>query len=197
MYRPDSLRPLKRYLDYDRTWAMFWHLKKNPERIRPAAVPEHLLEFQPKRSFKLPRVKSNVMSTMEHIIHIFIGDWKRASRDINIAIRTTCTSLAKRCDNDDPKTAYRHILALIDAGWLRAKVHVRSGIQLLINPEIFVFSGTTTTVAATPKPAPSVAPVAPAGPVVAASSGMASLLALAAKFTAPTSSAFLKNPTRA
>ena len=197
MHRPDSLQQLKQTIDYAKTWSRLYWLWNNPERIRPDALPEHLASMQSVRSFKLPQLKGNVRHTLWEIMTIFFADWRRAQRSINVAIRTTCTSLAKRCSNRDPKTAYRHILTLIEAGFLRAKVQVRSGIQLLINPDLLVFDGTSVRVAPTPKPAPSVAPAAPVAATMAASSGLASLLALAAKFTAPVPPAFLKTPTRA
>lgn len=196
MHRPDSLQ-LKARLDFDKTWTRLYRLWNNPASIRPAALPEHLESTRPAYSFKLPQLRGNVRHTMWEIMAIFMADWRRSARAITTGIRTTCTSLAKRCSNRDPKTAYRHILTLIEHGFLRAKVHVRSGLQLLINPAVLVFDAAAAAVAPAPQPAPSVAPAAPQAPTSAPAPGLASLLALAAQFTAPALPAFLKNSTRA
>ncbi|WP_400194076.1 hypothetical protein [Hymenobacter sp. B81] len=184
MYRPDSL---KLRIDYTATWTRLKRLFKNPEPIRPAAVPAHLAALEaPRPKFKLPRLKGNVVHTMKEIINIFLADWRRSTRAINLAIRTTRTSLAKRCDNADPKTAYRHILALIEHGFLRGKAQVRGGLQLLINPALIVFDEPCVAMASQSAPAPRVAPAAPQRPAKAPVNGMASLLALAAQFSQAT-----------
>jgi hypothetical protein len=197
MYRPDSLLT-KRRIDYSKTWYRLAQLFKNPASIRPDALPEHLAAVvQPTYKFKLPRLKGNVYQTMKEIIAIFMADWQRATRPIHVAIRTTRTSLAKRCSNADPKTAYRHILTLIEHGFLRAKVQVKGGLQLLINPDVLVFDGATAVGAPAPQAAPKVAPAASQAPLGPTTTGLASLLALAAKISQPTASAFLKNCSRA
>ncbi|MCA8830551.1 hypothetical protein [Hymenobacter pini] len=192
MHRPNSF--LKRLIDWDKTNGLLSKLFKNPERIRPGALPEHLVGVATASySFKLPQLRGNVQHTMWQIMSIFLKEWRTAKQPISIGIRTTCTSLAKRCGNKDPKTAYRHILTLIEHGFLRAKVHVRSGIQLLINPDLVVFDATAPVMAPQPQPATNVAPAAPQG----AQTGLASLLALAAQVSQTPPPAFFKNSTRA
>ena len=66
--------------------------------------------------------------------------------------------MAKAGNNRDPKTAYRHILALIEYGFLRAKVQVKGGLQLLLEPALFVFEAAPAVAAA------ALAAVAPATP---------------------------------
>ena len=181
MFRPDSL---KLRINYTSTWTRLTRLLKNPEPIKPAAVPAHLAALQGVRlAAKLPRVKGNVEHTMKEIMHIFLADWRRSVRAINLAIRTTRTSLAKRCGNRDPKTAYRHILALIEAGFLRGKVQVRGGLQLLLNPALVVFDEPCLNAVPASAPAPRVAPAAPQRPTVTPAQGLAGLLAVAAQFT--------------
>jgi hypothetical protein len=138
-----SLLPApKRRIHFSKTLARVAFLFKNPEEIKPDALPVHLAAVMaPTYSFKLPQLKGNVFQTLKEIVAIFIRNWTTADRAINIAIRTTRTSLAKRCGNLDASTAYRHILTLIEHGFLRAKVQVKGGLQLLINPDLFVFEG--------------------------------------------------------
>lgn len=194
MYRPDSLVRLKATINWSQTHRLLYRLLNNPAPIRPDAVPEHLAELaKPSYSFKVPQLRGNVRHTMEQIMNIFIENWRRATTAIPIAIRTTSTSLAKRCGNKDPKTAYRHILALIEHGFLRAKVHVQHGLQLLINPDLVAFDAATAVVAPQAQLRPSVAPAAPQAP----QTGLASLLALAAQIQEVPLPAFLKNSTRA
>ena len=181
MIRPDSL---KLRINYTSTWNRLMRLLKNPEPIRPEAVPAHLVVQQaPGPKFTLPQLKGNVWNTMKEILNIFLADWRRSTRAISLAIRTTRTSLAKRCGNRDPKTAYRHILTLIETGFLRGKAQVRGGLQLLLNPSLVVFDEPCQPLASTSGPAPRVAPAAPQRPAVAPVQGLASLLAVAAQFT--------------
>lgn len=136
MYRPPFAAKLR--INYSKTWAKVKRLFKQPAAIRPDAAPEHLTVVLAPQKAKRPQLKGNVAHTMKEILNIFLANWREAARPINIAIRTTRMSLAKRCQNRDPKTAYRHILTLIDFGFLRAKVHIRGGLQLLINPDLLV-----------------------------------------------------------
>jgi hypothetical protein len=136
MYRPPFTAKLR--INYSKTWAKVTRLFTQPAAIRPDAAPEHLAEALAPQKTKRPQLKGNVAHTMKEILNIFLANWRQAARPINIAIRTTRTSLAKRCQNRDPKTAYRHILTLIEFGFLRAKVHIRGGLQLLINPDLLV-----------------------------------------------------------
>ena len=194
MYRPNSLARLKATINWGQTHQRLYRLLNNPAPIRPDAVPEHLVDVaKPSYSFKVPQLRGNVRHTMEQIMNIFIENWRRATQAIPIAIRTTSKSLAKRCGNKDPKTAYRHILALIEHGFLRAKVHVQHGLQLLINPNLVAFDAATSTVVLYPNAAPSVAPAAPQAP----KTGLESLLALAAEMQKIPLPAFLKNSNRA
>jgi hypothetical protein len=176
MTRPAFTAKLR--INYTKTWAQLTRLFKNPAPIRPKQAPAHLAEaLAPQVKFKLPRLKGNVWHTMKEIINIFMAEWRTSARPINVAIRTTRTSLAKRCGNLDPKTAYRHILALIEHGFLRAKLHVRGGLQLLLNPDLIVFDAAPAVVQATMQPSP--APVADMTPA----QGLASFLALAKNFS--------------
>lgn len=132
----------KRRINFRKTLARVAFLFKHPEEIKPDALPEHLAAvLAPTYSFKLPRLKGNVFQTLKEIVAIFMRNWTTAEHAINVAITTTRTSLAKRCGNLDPKTAYRHILTLIEHGFLRAKVQIKGGLQLLLNPDLFVFEG--------------------------------------------------------
>lgn len=138
MYRPAFVPKLR--INYDKTWARLTRFFKQPSLVQPAATPVHLLEaLAPQKTVKRPQLKGNVFHTLKEIVAIFMADWNRAKQPINVAIQTTRSSLAKRCRNRDPKTSYRHILALVDAGFLRAKVHIKGGLQLLINPDLIVF----------------------------------------------------------
>ncbi|WP_310391471.1 hypothetical protein [Hymenobacter sp.] len=168
---------LKPRINYDKTYARLYHYFNNPAGIRPDALPAHLAAaMEPSYSFKLPQLKGNVYHTLKEIVAIFMKEWRQADSAINVAIRTTRTSLAKRCRNRDPKTAYRHILTLIEHGFLRAKVQIKGGLQLLINPELLVFDevkGAATAVAA---PAPRPAPAAASGALAGPGGGLATLL---------------------
>lgn len=137
MYRPPFAVKLR--INYSKTWAKVTRLFKQPTAILPDAAPVHLSEALAPQKVKRPQLKGNVAHTMKEILNIFLANWREAARPINIAIRTTRMSLAKRCQNRDPKTAYRHILTLIDYGFLRAKVHIRGGLQLLINPDLLIW----------------------------------------------------------
>lgn len=175
MKRPAFVPKLR--IDYAKTWAQFTRALKQPGLVRPAEVPEHLRELlAPQKTIKRPQLKGNLVHTMKEIITLFIADWQRAARPINVAIQTTRTSLAKRCRNRDPKTTYRHVLALIDYGFLRAKVHIKGGLQLLINPALIVFDASQTVQQAALAPS---YPTVPTETLVAPEAGLASLLALA------------------
>jgi hypothetical protein len=137
MYRPPFAVKLR--INYSKTWAKVTRLFKQPSAILPDPAPVHLAEALAPQKVKRPQLKGNVAHTMKEILNIFLADWRKAARPINIAIRTTRMSLTKRCQNRDPKTAYRHILTLIDYGFLRAKVHIRGGLQLLINPDLLIW----------------------------------------------------------
>lgn len=163
-------------INYLKTWAAHVRALKNPRLVQPDATPEHLLAaLAPQKTIKRPQLKGNVVHTAKEILHIFLAEWRRAPRAINLAIRTTRAGLAKRCQNRDPKTAYRHILALVDAGILRAKVHVKGGLQLLLNPDLIVFD-------ASPAQAPASPVVALEAPACTPEQGMAALRALAQNF---------------
>lgn len=181
MYRPAFVPKLR--IDYAKTWAQVTRCLKQPMLVKPAAVPEHLrAALAPQKTIKRPQLKGNLVHTIKEIITIFMADWQRAARPINVAIQTTRTSLAKRCRNLDPKTTYRHVLALIDYGFLRAKVHVKGGLQLLLNPDLIVFDAAPALVQATVAPS---YPAALLAPLVSPEQGLASLLAAAQNF-APT-----------
>lgn len=178
MYRPAFSAKLR--IDYARTWRAFSHAIRNPRTVAPDATPAHLREaLAPQKTIKRPQLKGNLVHTAKEILTLFLDAWKRAPKAINLAIQTTRASLAKRCQNRDPKTAYRHILALVDYGYLRAKVHVKGGLQLLLNPDLIVFD-------AAPGLALALAPSAPvAAPEPADCSpeqGLAALRALAQNF---------------
>lgn len=177
MYRP-AYNPHKPFIHYAQTWAQLVRLLKNPAPIRPAAPPAHLAAvLAPPCKQPLPRLKGNVTHTMKEIMNIFLDLWRKAERPINLAIYTSRTALSKRCGNLDPKTSYRHILTLIEQGFLRAKVHVKSGLQLLLHPDLVVFD---TRGAAAPVAAAAVLPAPLAG--ARAENVRDSLRALAALF---------------
>ena len=178
MYRPAFSAKLR--IDYPKTWRAFTHAIKHPRAVLPDATPEHLRHaLSPQKTIKRPQLKGNLVHTAKEILTIFLDLWKRAPKAINLAIHTTRTSLAKRCQNRDPKTAYRHILALVDYGFLRAKVHVKGGLQLLLNPDLIVFDASKAQVLALAPTSPAVAPVAPA---CTPEEAMAALRALAQNF---------------
>jgi hypothetical protein len=175
MYRPAFVPKLR--INYTKTWAQVTRFLKQPHLVKPAATPAHLVEaLAPQKTIKRPQLKGNLVHSLKEIITIFMADWQRAARPINLAIKTTRTSLAKRCRNLDPKTTYRHVLALIEYGFLRAKVHVRGGMQLLLNPDLIVFDASQAVQQAALAPS---YPLAPALPVVTPAEGLASLLAAA------------------
>ncbi|MVN76919.1 hypothetical protein GO988_11345 [Hymenobacter sp. HMF4947] len=179
MYRP-AFAPSKLRLNYEKTWQTLTRLFKQPGLIKPAQRPEHLEEALASQKFKLPKIKGNVVHTMKEIVNIFIANYKKASGTINLAIKTTRRGLMKRGSNHDPKTAYRHILALIEYGFLRGKVQIKGGLQLLINPACLVFDASPAEAAAALAPS---YPQAPAMPTVSPAEGLASLLAFASKST--------------
>ncbi|MGI4873394.1 MAG: hypothetical protein ACRYFX_19725 [Janthinobacterium lividum] len=159
MHRPAFIPKLR--LNYDKTWAALKRFLAQPQLIKPAPAPAHLQEhLHPQQTIKLPQLKGNLVHTLKEIVRIFIAEWKAAPQAINLAIRTTRAAMAKAGSNRDPKTAYRHILALIEYGFLRGKVQVKGGLQLLLNPELFVFDATPAVAAALLPVSPMVAPLA-------------------------------------
>ena len=175
MYRPAFVPKLR--INYAKTWAQLTRCLKQPALVKPAEVPEHLrTALAPQKTIKRPQLKGNLVHTLKEIITLFLADWQRAARPINVAIQTTRTSLAKRCRNRDPKTSYRHILALVEAGFLRAKVHVRGGMQLLINPDLIVFDAAEAVQKVVREHNH---PTAPTAAVMSPVEGLASLLAVA------------------
>lgn len=185
MHRPAFVPGPKPYLNYQKTWSLLRRLLHNPEPIKPQPLPAHLAALAtPVCKQKLPALngKGSVTAAMEAIMHLFMDAWKKADKAINLAIYTTRTSLAKRIYKSDPKTAYRHILVLMEHGFLRAKVQVRGGLQLLLNPDILVFEGGRVSgpdMAAALRSVPTTAPVA--SPALA-QAGKAALLAMASLF---------------
>lgn len=177
MFRPDSLVKLR--IDYAKTFARVAYLFKNPASIRPDALPAHLAAAMgPTYSFKLPLLKGNVFQTLKEIVAIFMKEWREAEKAINVAIRTTRTSLSKRCGNLDPKTAYRHILTLIEHGFLRAKVQVKGGLQLLLNPDLLVYEQGKRMSVSVPVVTTSVAPAAVSGAMAGLSGGLDTLMGI-------------------
>ncbi|MDB5268033.1 MAG: hypothetical protein JWP58_1073 [Hymenobacter sp.] len=167
----------KRRINFSKTLARVAFLFKNPEEIAPDPVPVHLAALmEPTYSFKLPALKGNVFQTLKEIVAIFMREWTTADRAINVAIRTTRTSLAKRCGNLDPKTAYRHILTLIEHGFLRAKVQIKGGLQLLLNPDLFVFEGGNTVSAPVAARTSTTPPAAVSSAMAGLAGGLGSLL---------------------
>lgn len=160
MYRP-AFVPTKLRLNYEKTWQALSRLFKQPDLIRPAETPKNLAEALAPQKFKLPKLRGNVVHTMKEILTIFIAEYKKAKGPLNLAIKTTRVGLMKRGFNRDPKTAYRHILALIQYGFLRGKVQVKSGLQLLINPACVVFDASPVETAAALAPSYPPAPVLP------------------------------------
>lgn len=107
-------------------------------------------------------MRGNLAHTLKKIVRIMMAEWKKARAAINLAIFTTRTSIAKAGNNRDPKTGYRHIMALIKHGFLRGKQQVKGGLQLLLEPALFVFDAAreVTTAALTPSCSPEPAPAA-------------------------------------
>ncbi|MDO7875522.1 hypothetical protein Q5H93_12330 [Hymenobacter sp. ASUV-10] len=176
MIRPDSL---KRRINYRKTWSRVVGLFKNPASIRPDALPAELAAQLLPRSLQLPRLKGNVFQTLKEIVTILLAEWRDAPAELSLAIRTTRTSLAKRCGNLDPKTAYRHILCLIHHGFLRAKIQIKGGLQLLLNPELFVFEEPAVPSKSRPAAAPAVSVAAPVSTTAAPANPLAALRNLA------------------
>lgn len=179
MHRPAFIPKLR--LNYDKTWARLQSLLNNPRLIRPVAPPAHLVEaLAPQQTVKLPQLKGNLVHTLKEIVRIFIAEWTAARSAINLAIFTTRTSIAKAGRNRDPKTGYRHILALIEYGFLRGKVQVKGGLQLLLEPTLFVFDSApgvaAAALASSSSPASAPAAASPA-------QGLAGLLAAAQNLT--------------
>ncbi|MDO7885330.1 hypothetical protein [Hymenobacter cheonanensis] len=175
MYRPAFIPKLR--LNYDKTWAKLLSLLRDPRPIQPAPTPAHLVDaLAPQKTVKLPQLRGNLAHTLKEIVRIMMAEWKKASTAINLAIFTTRTSIAKAGNNRDPKTGYRHIMALIEYGFLRGKVQVKGGLQLLLEPALFVFDAAPNTAAAAL--APSYAP-APAPAAESPAQGLAGLLATA------------------
>ncbi|MBX0293200.1 hypothetical protein K3G63_22335 [Hymenobacter sp. HSC-4F20] len=142
MYHPTARR--KPRINYSATFRRLHQLLRDPSPIAPAPRPTHLAAVRAQygpgpKKLRFPQLKGNVWNTMKEIVTIFYATWQRARGATNLAITTTRASLAKRCGNRDPKTAYRHILTLVETGFLRAKVHIRHGLQLLLNPTLLVF----------------------------------------------------------
>ena len=176
MYKPAYIPKLR--LNYAKTWSQLKKLFDRPDSIRPEAAPAHLAAALAPQKVKAPKLRGNVVHTMKEIVNIFIAKWNSAPAEINLAIRTNRSALATRCNNKDPKTAYRHILALIEYGFLRGKVQIKGGLQLLLNPALFVFDAAPAVAAAAvaaPGPPPALAPAT-------AAETQASLLGLVSQF---------------
>jgi hypothetical protein len=175
MPRPAFTSKLR--LNYSKTWTKVLAYVRQPRLIAPAPTPAHLVEaLAPQQTIKLPQLKGNLVHTLKEILRIFIANWTAARAPINLAIQTTRAALAKAGNNRDPKTAYRHILALIEYGFLRGKVQVKGGLQLLLNPDLLVFEAAPAVAAA------ALAPAQPAFPTLVAltpAQGLAGLLAAA------------------
>ena len=147
MHRPAFIPKLR--LNYDKTWATVMRFLDKPALIKPEPAPAHLEEFlHPQQTVKLPQLRGNLVHTLKEIVRIMMAQWARAKTAINLAIFTTRTSIAKAGRNRDPKTGYRHIMALIEYGFLRGKVQVKGGLQLLLNPALFVFDAASSVAAA-------------------------------------------------
>ncbi|MGI4835083.1 MAG: hypothetical protein ACRYFK_16645 [Janthinobacterium lividum] len=188
MYRPAFIPKLR--LSYAKTWAKVLAYVRAPERIKPAAAPAHLeAHLHPQKTIKLPQLRGNLVHTLKEIVRLFMDRWAKAPTAINLALFTTRTAMAKAGSNRDPKTGYRHIMALIEYGFLRGKQQVKGGLQLLLEPSLFVFEGTPA-VAAALLPAP--LPVA----LVSPQEAQLSLLEMARKFTEQSGRNLTKNGRR-
>jgi hypothetical protein len=179
MPRPAFASKLR--LNYSKTWTKVLSYVRQPRLIAPAPTPAHLVDaLTPQQTVKLPQLKGNLVHTLKEILRIFIANWTAARAPINLAIQTTRAALAKAGNNRDPKTAYRHILALIEYGFLRGKVQVKGGLQLLLNPDLLVFDAAPGTPSGAAPAALGLTPAALTGqaaPTLAA--GLAGLLAAA------------------
>lgn len=176
MHRPAFIPKLR--LNYQKTWEQLKRLVAQPQLIAPPPAPAHLqAALHPQQTVKLPQLRGNLVHTLKEIVRIFMAEWSRARTAINLAIYTNRTAMAKAGSNRDPKTGYRHILALIEYGFLRGKVQVKGGLQLLLEPRLFVFDAAPAVAAAAVAPPP--APVAACTP----EEGLAGLLSLAQHLT--------------
>lgn len=175
MYRPAFVPKLR--LNYAKTWSNVLKYVRNPKLIAPAPTPAHLVDaLHPQQTVKIPQLKGNLVHTLKEIVRIMLANWNASRTAINLAIFTTRTAMAKAGNNRDPKTAYRHILALIEYGFLRGKVQVKGGLQLLLEPALFVFDAAPAVAQA------ALAPAYPAIPTLVAptpAQGLASLLGAA------------------
>lgn len=171
-------------LNFTKTWKKVLHYVRQPQLIAPAPAPAHLAEaLAPQQTIKRPQLKGNLVHTLKEILRIFIANWTAARVPIHLAIQTTRAALAKAGNNRDPKTAYRHILALIEYGFLRGKVQVKGGLQLLLNPDLLVFDAPKDGGTVAPGAAPAILGLTPAaltGPIAPTpAAGLAGLLAAA------------------
>jgi hypothetical protein len=175
MYRPAFVPKLR--MNYKKTWANVLRLIAQPALIKPEPAPAHLQEFlHPQHTIQLPQLRGNLVHSLKEIVRIMINQWENSRTAINLAIRTTRTSIAKAGSNRDPKTGYRHILALIEYGFLRGKVQVKGGLQLLLNPALFVFDAARVVTAAALE---ALEPTSPPVAAVSPAQGLAGLLAAA------------------
>lgn len=167
LYQASGTRKYR--INYEATFRQLHRLLRDPASLSATVGVRPVPAASAK--LRLPQLRGNVWNTMKEIVALFYAAWKRARGPIGLAVTTTRQGLAKRCGNKDPKTAYRHILTLIEQGFLRGKVHVQRGLQLLLNPALIVFDEQ------------SLPPTVPAGPVVAPGSVLAALQRLAAQFS--------------
>jgi hypothetical protein len=159
--RPYTLASVaKPTLSWEKTWARLFQFFKDPSALRPLPLSEEdrLVVGASHQQQVLPEVKGNVCHTMKEILRLFLKSWKDAPRAVNYSVRTTYTSLAKLCRNRDPKTAYLHVLALIEFGFLRGKQRLSRGVTLLLNPDLLVFEETSTAPALSHFPAQNESP---------------------------------------
>gem|GEM_PF-3056185 len=185
MYRP-AFNPTKLRINYDKTWAQLMRLLREPKRVVPPPRPAHLDQYLAgQKTIKLPQLRGNLVQTLKEIVSIFIADYRRGITKGALAIKTTRAALSKRGWNRDPKTAYRHVQALIEYGFLRGKQQIKGGLQLLLNPLLIVFDAS-----AAEAQLMLAGPVVPQ-PTVTPAEGLASLLA-----AAPSPAKMLKTPPR-
>lgn len=153
-YYPAS--PAKPALSWGKTWARLLQHFKDPSGLRPVplADEDRAAAGAPRLARALPALKGNVCHTMKEILRLFLKLWADAPRAVNLSLRTTYASLAKLCRNRDAKTAYLHVLALIEHGFLRAKQRLSHGVQLLLHPDLLVFEGTPASAPLQHLPAP-------------------------------------------
>lgn len=119
------------------TWARLYRLTQDPSPLRPPAP--RAVRARPAPARGIPQLKGNVCQTIKVIMNQYLREAARAPRTAEPSVFTSYAALAEQCFNYDPKTAYLHVLTLLEHGFLLAKVRRSRGVTLVLNPDLFVF----------------------------------------------------------